>query len=172
MFRPPPIPQMQHAQPPQPPQIIIHHPFKLEPGQVIETTPKEKSLYEKSIDMKKKLKQYQQYIPKTKFNKLWFAISRDPFFDLDDELSKIKTKRRKVKGGSLDDDDMYDFGEQKVGIKQALPLKVKKPRKPATRITVEQYNKIHDDMTMCHDENKYLQKYIRALERVIRKLQK
>jgi hypothetical protein len=165
-----PIPVMQPALPPH--QIFVQHQHRIAPGQTIETTPKEKSLYEKSIDMKKQLNQYKKYIPKTKFNKLWFAISQDPFFDLAEELSKIKLKKRKSKGGALDEYDIYDFGEQKVGTIQPKPPKEKKTRKPSTRITTEQYNHIHDEMTMCHDENKYLQKYIRALERVIRKIQK
>lgn len=164
MFRPQPPPHTIN---------VVHQPLKFAPNQTIETTTKEKSLYDKSIDIKKKLNQYQPFIPKAKFNKLWRMVSEDPFFDLDEELAKIKTKRRKVKGGSLDE-DLYDFGEQKVGTKQAppKPVKVKKPRKQARRITVAEYNEIHDKWTMCEDENNYLQKYIRGLEKLIKRLQK
>jgi hypothetical protein len=40
------------------------------------------------------------------------------------------------------------------------------------RITVDQYNTVHDKWTMCKDENKQLYKIIKALEKQIKKLEK
>lgn len=61
--------------------------------------------------------------------------------------------------------EIHDLPEQK-------EPKPKKPRAPQRRITVDQYNTVHDKWTMCKDENKQLYKIIKALEKQIKKLQK
>jgi len=173
------IPQMNANPPP----FINRQPnapaMQYMPTNKVEVIEREKSLFEQSIDVKKKLNKLKNYLTKQAFNKLWLKASTDPFFDLDEEIAHIKHKR-KMKGGTLDEDDIYDFGEQKVGVKQApimptkspKPVKEKKPRKQSEKCTMAMQNYYHDEMVMAQDETKQLYKYIKQLERLIRKLQK
>lgn len=85
-------------------------PMQNAPNQKVEIIEREKSLYEKSIDTKKKLNQLKDHIPKAKFNKLWQKASTDPFFNLEAELSKTTKKT------SSNDEDI--ISQQKAYIKQ------------------------------------------------------
>ena len=108
MFRPR-VPQMQQAiAPPQP-----QPPAQIMPATKVEVIEKRKTLYDKSIDNKKTLNEYKDYLPKAKFNALWNKASLDPLFNVEDEIEKAMGK------SSHSSDDLASIvSKQKKYIKQ------------------------------------------------------